>query len=144
MRPLAVPGMLTDDGSCRVVLSAKSLPLPAAPSQDFVEVSFRRIMSHLSGNGRSLSAVALLLAWFVSFVAAANPSLHHWFHEDDHAASHECVVTVLQQGQGEISTTIVVEVPIFSGVPPRGLPYESFSVAHDTKLYPERGPPSLS
>src|SRR4051812_15226855 len=89
-------------------------------------------------------AGALVLVLFVSALASASPSLHHWLHKDHQTPSHYCLVTVLEHGQTEVVSVWVAVAPVVPGLPVAALPNESFFVSHDLTLYPERGPPCLS
>ena len=94
--------------------------------------------------GKLFLAIALVLVLFVSALASASPSLHRWLHKDHQAPSHYCLVTVLVHGQTDLAIIWVAVLPSTAEVPVSALPSESFFVSHDTKLYPERGPPVFS
>ncbi len=93
---------------------------------------------------KPLVSAALVLLLFFSILATASPSLHHWLHTDHQAPSHYCLVTLLEHGHTEL-TSVWVAVPLPAApIPVTALRGESFFVSHDTKLFPERGPPALS
>ncbi len=103
-----------------------------------------RITASLRAFGKPVLAGTLMLLLFISALASASPSLHHWLHKDHEAPSHYCLVTVLDHGQTDLASVWVAVASAVLGVPVSALPCESFFVSHDTKLYPERGPPVLS
>jgi hypothetical protein len=93
---------------------------------------------------KPLTTAALVLMLLFSVLASASPSLHHWAHADDRAPSHYCVITALEHGHTDV-TSVWVAIPMpVSQASVAALPRESFFVSHDTKLFPERGPPALS
>jgi hypothetical protein len=104
----------------------------------------KRTTATLRAFGKPVLAGALVLLLFVSALASASPSLHHWLHQDHQTPSHYCLVTVLAHGQTDVASVWVAVAPVAAGVPVSALPVESFFISHDTKLYPERGPPVLS
>jgi uncharacterized membrane protein YbaN (DUF454 family) len=103
-----------------------------------------RTAAPLRAFGKPVLAGTLVLLLFVSALASANPSLHHWLHKDHQAPSHYCLVTVLEHGQTDVASVWIAVAPTVTGIPVSALPCESFFISHDTKLYPERGPPVLS
>ncbi|HEY0550214.1 MAG TPA: hypothetical protein VGF13_11485 [Verrucomicrobiae bacterium] len=103
-----------------------------------------RTAASLRAFGQPVLAGALVLLLFLSALASASPSLHHWLHADHQTPSHYCLVTVLEHGQTDVASLWVAAAPAVVGVPVSALPCESFFVSHDAKLYPERGPPALS
>lgn len=94
--------------------------------------------------GKPVVAGLLVLWLFLSALASANPSLHGWLHKDHQSPTHYCLVTVLEHGQSEVAYVFISTVPESVAVPVTALPCESFFVSHDTKLFPERGPPALA
>src|SRR6266850_3819337 len=46
--------------------------------------------------GKMASGLMLLL-WLVTFAAAGAPDLHRFLHKDSQSATHQCVVTQVQQ-----------------------------------------------
>ena len=98
----------------------------------------------LRGFGKAALAALLVALLFLSALASASPSLHDWLHKDHHAASHYCLVTVLEHGQSDVAgvSVAVVTPPVSFCVTARlG---ESFFISHDLTLHPERGPPARS
>ena len=98
----------------------------------------------LRGFGRAALAAGLVALLFLSALASASPSLHYWLHKDHQAASHYCLVTVLEHGQTDVAVVWTPVVPAVPGIPVAALPCESFFISHDIALHPERGPPVLS
>jgi hypothetical protein len=94
--------------------------------------------------GQPVLAGLLVLFLFVSALASASPSLHHWLHADHQTPSHYCLVTVLEHGQTEVADVAVTVAPVASALPVAALPGESFFISHDLSLHPERGPPIAS
>ena|ERR1700710_1690292 len=104
----------------------------------------KRIAATLRAFGKPVLAGALVLLLFVSALASASPSLHHWLHADHQTPSHYCLVTVLEHGQTDMVSVWVPIVPVSASIPVAVLPNESFFVSHDLTLHPERGPPCVS
>jgi hypothetical protein len=94
--------------------------------------------------GKLVLTGVLVLSLFIATLASASPSLHHWMHGDHQAPSHYCLVTVLEHGQSDTASVLVVVPLPAPQFPVTALPSESFFVSHDLKLFPERGPPVLS
>jgi len=108
-------------------------------------MTLRRTAATLRAFSKPVLAGVLVLLLFVSALASASPSLHHWLHNDDHQTpSHYCLVTVLDHGGNEIVSSWIIITPAAADVPVSELPCESFFISHDAVLYPERGPPVLS
>lgn len=91
--------------------------------------------------GLSLLAGVLVFVLFISALASASPFLHAWLHADHHAPAHACVVTALQYGQSEAPVVRVTMSPALAEIPEAAWPADFFFVAHETKVFPERGPP---
>ena len=53
----------------------------------------------LSGLGRTVSVLAILLVGLVSYLAV-NPTAHEFFHPDAGDTDHECVVTAFAASEG--------------------------------------------
>jgi hypothetical protein len=104
----------------------------------------KRTAAALRAFGKPVLAGALVLLLFVSALASASPSLHHWLHADHQTPSHYCLVTVLDHGQTDVVGVWVAAVPVVPAIAVGALPGESFFVSHDLTLHPERGPPCLS
>jgi disulfide bond formation protein DsbB len=94
--------------------------------------------------GKPVLAGLLVLLLFVSALASASHSLHHWLHQDHQTPSHYCLVTVLEHGHTDVVSVWMAVVPAPTGIPVAALPNESFFISHDLMLHPERGPPVLS
>ena len=102
-----------------------------------------RLAAWLRADLKSLVGAALVLMLLFSAFASASPSLHHWVHADDKTPTHCCLVTTLEHGHTEVASTwAVISLPV-SEMNSAARWCESFFVSHDTKLFPERGPPSL-
>jgi len=87
----------------------------------------------------------LLVLWlFLSALASASPCLHEWLHSDHNAPTHYCLVTALEHGQSDVPSVTITLAPVIAKFPSTALPLGSFFISHDTKLFPERGPPALS
>ena len=93
---------------------------------------------------KPMLAGALVLMLFLSALASASPSLHHWLHKDHQSPSHYCVVTAFEHGHTDVATVSVSAVASALQFPVATVPCESFFVSHDLTLHPERGPPVLS
>jgi uncharacterized membrane protein YbaN (DUF454 family) len=107
-------------------------------------MTIKRTAASVRAFGKPVFAGVLVLLLFVSALASASPALHHWLHADHQTPSHYCLVTVLEHGQTDVASVWLAVAPAVVGIPVSALPCESFFVLHDTKLYPERGPPVLS
>ena len=107
-------------------------------------MTIKRTATLLCAFGKPVFTGLLVLLLFVSAVASASHSFHHWLHDDHHAPSHYCLVTVLEHGQTDVANVWVIAGPPAPGRPVAALPNESFFVSHDLMLHPERGPPVLS
>jgi hypothetical protein len=103
-----------------------------------------RITASWRAVSKPVLAGALVLLLFLSALASASPSLHHWLHSDHQSPSHYCVITAVEHGQTDIASVWVSIVPAAVGIPVAALPCESFFISHDLTLHPERGPPVLS
>ena len=94
--------------------------------------------------GKEALATLLVALLFLSALASASPSLHHWLHKDHQTASHYCLVTALEHSQTEMAGTgVVLVVPVAVGCV-TAQSGESFFISHYLTLHPERGPPVLS
>ena len=98
----------------------------------------------LRGCGKAALAGWLVALLFLSALASASPSLHHWLHKDHPAPSHYCLVTALEHGQTELAGGRVLLAGPLAGLCVTARPCESFFISHDLTLHPERGPPVLS
>lgn len=107
-------------------------------------MTIKRTAASLRALGKPVLTGLLVLLLFVSAAASVNHSFHHWLHEDDHAPSHYCLVTVLEHGQTDVVSVWATVVPPAPGIPVAAMPNESFFISHDLMLHPERGPPVLS
>ena len=96
------------------------------------------------GFGQPVLASLLVLFLFVSALASASPALHHWFHCDHQSPAHYCLVTALEHGHTDVAEVAVAAAPLAAEIPVSALPSESFFIAHDLSLHPERGPPVAS
>ena len=85
-----------------------------------------------------------MLFLFLSALASASPSLHHWLHTDHPTPSPYCLVTVLEHGHTDVASVWIPLTPAAAEIPVSTLPCESFFISHDLTLHPERGPPVLS
>src|SRR4051794_11594783 len=94
--------------------------------------------------GKPVLAGVLVLLLFVSAVASASPSLHHWLHADHQTPSHYCLITLLEHGQTDVVSVWVAVAPVPAAIPVAVLLNQSFFISHDLTLHPERGPPCLS
>lgn len=107
-------------------------------------MTIKRTAASVRALGKPVLAGLLASLVLLSAFASVNHALHHWMHEDDHAPSHYCLVTVLEHGQTDVVSVWVTAVPPAPGEPVSALPNESFFISHDLMLHPERGPPVLS
>ena len=107
-------------------------------------MTIQRTAASLRTFGKPVLAGGLVLLLFVSALASAYPSLHHWLHQHHQAPSHYCLVTMLEHGHSDVVSVWVAVVPSIAGIPMAALPNESFFISHDLTLHPERGPPAQS
>jgi hypothetical protein len=94
--------------------------------------------------GKPVLSGVLVFLLLLSALASASPCLHERLHSDHQSPVHHCLVTTLEQGQSDVASVAVPVIPADAGVPVTALPGESFFIAHDIALHPERGPPVLS
>jgi hypothetical protein len=94
--------------------------------------------------GKPVLSGVLVFLLLLSALASASPCLHERLHADHQSPIHHCLVTTLEHGQSDVATVAVLVPPPTAGRPLVALPGESFFIAHDIALHPERGPPVLS
>jgi hypothetical protein len=91
--------------------------------------------------GRALAALLAALYLFLSLVAV-NHALHACWHEDAGQPDHQCVLTLL--GNGQVALESTATEPILSGAP--FIVRLTFAELHLTpachRLPPGRGPPT--
>jgi hypothetical protein len=104
----------------------------------------QRTAAVLRALGKPVLTGVLGLLLLFSALASASDFLHECLHSDHQAPTHYCLVTALDHGQTEAPTTGLALAPIIAEVHTTTLPIQSFFISHDTKLFPERGPPALS
>ena len=134
------------------IANLKTLPgILAGNKLAAIDVSSFSSQMHVKRTAAALRAFAkpaiagLLVLWlFLSALASASPCLHEWLHSDHSAPTHYCLVTALEHGQSNVTSVTITLEPVMATFPPTALPLESFFISHDTKLFPERGPPVLS
>ena len=86
----------------------------------------------------------ILAGWLVLWMLVS-PVLHEQFHSDAASASHQCVVTLVQQQQLLAGDGEVAIVPFVSAEVVQVLPHAvSFGTDSDYRLLPGRAPPVLS
>ena len=93
-------------------------------------------------NFRSLAALLCLGLFLLVEVFAASGSLHEKLHTDSSAPGHHCVVTLLSQGQLDVSSAAIGCVLVVLGFAfSLRWFYEAAVSAFDYRLTPGRGPP---
>ena len=124
------------------LLLQSEIILPLSRPDDLVP---RMITTRTAASWRAFGKPALagLLGFMLllSAFASASHSLHGWLHQDHQSASHSCLVTLLEQGQGEVAATDTEVRPGPVGFPAPAQSREFFFLASDVVLCPERGPP---
>jgi hypothetical protein len=95
-----------------------------------------------SRNFRPLAALLCLGLFLLVEVFAASGSLHEKLHTDASAPGHHCVVTLLSQGQLDVSSGAIGCILVVLGFA-FSLPwfYEAAVSSFDYQLAPSRGPP---
>lgn len=94
--------------------------------------------------GQPVLAGLLVFLLLLAAFSSTSHALHGWLHHDHQSPSHACLVTLLEHGQNEVSIPDTVALPGASECSAPALPQESFFIARDVVLCPERGPPRLS
>lgn len=107
-------------------------------------MNISRTAAALRAFGKPVLSGVLVFLLLLSALASASPCLHEWLHTDHQSPTHYCLVTVLEHGQTDVATVVVPVIPVDAGLPVAALPGESFFIAYDIALHPERGPPVLS
>jgi len=85
----------------------------------------------------------MLVLFLAIQLLGASTTLHRWFHADSGSASHQCVITLVSQGQIHHAIGEAILPPpqyLFATITP---PKVSVWAAVDYRLHPERDPPSL-
>jgi hypothetical protein len=99
-------------------------------------------MPKLRRRGRSVCAVACLTLFAVFQLFASVPELHHWIHADSNDRTHQCELTLLTQGQVNISdaqTAIATVTPLLLSA---AVPVDDYlPLPCQYQLPPGRAPP---
>ncbi|MFN7141956.1 MAG: hypothetical protein ACK4UN_21765 [Limisphaerales bacterium] len=104
--------------------------------RDFLSIRNPQIKAGVAVFALTFFLLAHLLSWSASF--------HHAVHDEAHHAEHQCAVTLLQNGQIDISEAEAVLTPVAITFSEVALPIVTFVSSAPYLLPQERGPPALA
>ncbi len=87
-------------------------------------------------------SVFIALSYLTIFVAAHNQQIHSWLHSDANSVNHTCIITLLNNGNVDITETNVTETISFLILPGFQIPADSEIDSDYIFIQLTRGPPS--